>query len=462
MMVLNKKHSPKKILFVYLAVGGGYIGFNHGIAALVPVARKYSYEVQNLTLDTEITSEDFRKKIKKFKPSLIGFSVTSPQLPFLEKYSKAIEDDRNVLQIAGGQATTLEPDLVLTQTAVHGIVIGEGEQPLANLLDNMNNKREIYSIPGFYWKKNGKIKRNPIPQFLGDLSQLNTPDPTVFDDFLVCTKNHELKLMLSRGCPYECTYCSNKALKSVYPTSQGYLRYPSVDWAIRYIKKLVTIYPETQNLSFDDDLLIANKSWFSAFASQYKEKINIPYRLNVRPEAVTPEVATILKESGCYMGVIGLECGNETFRKNYLNRRYSNIFFTERCKIIKDAGLLIATFNIVGWPYETEETMQETMLLNRKIQSDSGVCSYFYPFKGTDLYGLCKKNNLLINKDKRRTNFHSGPNIKLTNVSNETCIKMFKEIFILLTGGTDPRVCNVSYSYMIKKTRKKRSNIKVR
>ncbi len=108
-MILNKKQFPKKILFVYLAVEGGYIGLNHGIAALVPLAKKYAYEVTNLTLDVAISSEDFKNKIKKINPSIIGFSVTSPQLAFLEKYSKAIESDTDILQIAGGQAATLEP-----------------------------------------------------------------------------------------------------------------------------------------------------------------------------------------------------------------------------------------------------------------------------------------------------------------------------------------------------------------
>ncbi|MCI5164712.1 MAG: radical SAM protein [Candidatus Electrothrix sp. GM3_4] len=438
----------KKFLFVYIAIEGGYVGYHHGIASLVPVIRRHSYDVSVLTLDSEISSEEFRKHIEQVNPSIVGFSCTLPQYKFLKKYSSAIEDLADIIQIAGGVLPTLEPQNVLETTSLNGVVVGEGEKPIDNLLDQINKGEDIYNIKGIYWNINGKIKKNSIPQFISDLSEKDFPDPTVFDDPLVCTPRGELKIMLSRGCPYECHYCSNYALKRVYPSTKGYLRIPSVEYSIKLIKKMLQYYPQVINIIFEDDLLIADKKWFKAFAEEYQKEINVPYRLMVRPEAISTEIAKLLKDSGCYFTQIGLESGSESLRGNLLNRKYSNKLFIEKCKILKDNDLLINTFNIVGWPFETKAEMQETLELNRIIESDMGVCTFFYPFKGTELYNICTRENLLKSEEEMECSYHIGPNIKLINVTKEECVEMQRKIMCFLTGGTNLKNLNLSYSHV--------------
>ncbi|MCI5138928.1 MAG: hypothetical protein D3922_11065, partial [Candidatus Electrothrix sp. AR1] len=310
----------KNFLFVYIAIEGGYVGCHHGIASLVPVIRGHSYNVSVLTLDSEISSGKFRKKIEDFDPSIVGFSCTSPQYKFLKKYSSAIADLADIIQIAGGVLPTLEPQDVLENTSLNGVVVGEGEKPIDKLLNQINKGEDIYNIEGIHWKIKREIKKNPIPQFISDFSKINYPDPTVFDDSLVCTPRGELKIMLSRGCPYDCHYCSNNALKKVYPSAKGYLRIPAVEYSIKLIKKRIQQYPQVINIVFEDDLLIADKDWFRAFAEEYQKRINLPYRLMVRPEAVSAEIAKILKKSDCYLTQIGLESGSENLRTNLLNR----------------------------------------------------------------------------------------------------------------------------------------------
>ncbi len=445
-MNLSKHQPHNNFLFVYLAIEAGYVGFHHGIAYLVPVVRKHSYNVSVLTLNSEISDEEFREKVKSIGPTIVGFSCVSPQFEFLQKYSHAIKELPSILQVAGGAMPTLEPLTVLSQTAVQGVFVGEGERSLAALLDNINHGRNITETEGMYWNSNGSIKKNPVPTFILDLSELDFPDPTVFDAPMVCTPRKELKVMLSRGCPYECTYCSNKALKDTYPSSRGYLRIPTVEWGITMLKRMMEPYPEVINISFEDDLLIGNKKWFGDFSREYKKKINLPYRLLVRPETVTTEIIKMLKESGCYMVVVGVESGDEQLRKTLLNRNYSNKLLIEKCKMLREAGIFIASFNVVGWPFETREAMMKTLELNREIGATAGVCSFFYPFKGTELYSLCKKEDLLKKEEERKSSYSIGPNIKLTRASEEECISFHKEILTFLNGGLEIKLLDFSYS----------------
>ena len=420
----------KRFLFVNLSIECGFnTGINHGIAFLVPLLRKRSYEVACLNIRSVIRVEDFRNKIKEFNPSIVGFSCTSHQLKYLTKYSKAIEGFGNILQIAGGVAPTLEPEWILSRSAVNGVCIGEGEIPLDDLLNNIENKRDIFTTQGFYWNVNADIKKNLIPQFVPDLSDIDFPDYSVFDRSLV-TNNKSLYIMLSRGCPYNCNYCCNGAKRGVYSSSKGYFRIPSVEYSIGLIEKVIVHYPETEYIGFEDDLLIANKTWFESFAREYRERIKIPYRMCVRVECITPDIARALKKSGCSRASVGLESGNDRLRSELLNRKHSNNLLMEKCQIIKDAGIDLFTFNIVGFPFETKEQMGQTLELNKKIDPNEGLCTFFYPYRGTELYRICQENNLLKTDDEmiEITNYNTKPSVKMTAAGERDCIYFQRKI----------------------------------
>lgn len=426
----------KNFVFVNLAIESGYYGINHGIAYLAPIIKKFGYEVSVINLEHEISDQEFIEKVVKLNPSIIGFSATSPQLKYLIKYSKAIADIPQILQLAGGVGPTLSPEMILTQSKVKGVAIGESEKSIFQLLERLDQKKDISNIEGFYWNTNGKIEKNPTSQFVTDLSTLDFPDFSVFDRSLVVQKeeitNNQpiLFVMLSRGCPYDCTYCCNKTLNNVYPSGKDYFRIPTVDYCIKFLEKSIQQYPEVKYILFQDDLMIANKEWFFNFAKKYKQKINLPYIINIRPENINHDIVEVLKKSGCEMARTGLESGNETLRKELLNRNYSNKMFIEKCNMIKEAGIKLFIYNIVGFPHETVRQMKETLKVNKKIKPDLGICTFFYPFPNTKLYDLCKKENLLLDQEEilNINNYNFMPSIKLTPGIKRKCIKIQKKI----------------------------------
>ena len=419
----------RKLVFINLSIDSGYSGVNHGIAYLVTVVKKHSYNVSCLYIRHEISDKEFRKEINKLNPSIVAFSLTSQQLKFLTKYSKAIENCTDILQIAGGVGSTLDPEGILSHSLIKGACIGEGEVPLENLLRNIENEQNIFKTEGFYWKINGKIKKNLVCQFKTDLSSLDYPDYSIFERNVVVYEGR-LNVMLSRGCPYSCNYCSNKAIRSVYPSSGKYFRLPSVEHSIKVIEGMINHYPETQFIEFEDDLLIANKTWFIKFSEKYLKSIDLPYRICVRAECIDQDILEALKRSGCREVYLGLESGNENFRKNILNRKYSNSLFIEKCRMIKETGLELFTFNIVGFPFEGKKEMEDTLELNKKIVPNKGICSFFYPYKGTQLYKICEENNLLRSEEEMIsiTNYNKKPAIKMSKAQEKECIDFQKKI----------------------------------
>ena len=414
----------KKFLFIELSIGGAYYtGINNGIAFLVPIAKRYCYEVACLNVRNELGLKEFRDKIHDFQPSIVGFSCTSHQIKYVTKYSRELEKYPEILQIAGGTGPTLDPEPFLKRSDIKGVCVGEGEIPFDRLLKNIENKKNIFNTEGFYWKINGKIRKNPIPQFVSDLTALDLPGYTVFGKDIPASRG-KLLLTLSRGCPYNCAFCCNLALKSIYPSSNGHFRVPSVEYSIKILQGLIKQYPKTAFIAFEDDLLITRREWFEAFAKEYKKKINFPYRLGVRVEYVTPKILKTLKASGCKRIYLGIESGNEHLRSKLLNKKFTNKMLIKKCKMIKKAKLELYALNIIGFPFETKKQMQDTLRINKKIAPTNGECTFCYPYTGTEIHTVCKNNKLLKSAEELDNipDYNTKPCIRMSAQEERDCI----------------------------------------
>lgn len=419
----------KNFLFVNLSVKCGFnTGINHGIAYLVPIVRKFGYNVSCFNVQKEISEDAFVKVIDGYSPSIVAFSLPSQQLKYLSIYSKAIKKHGNILQIAGGVGPTLEPELFLSKTCVDGVCRGEGENPISNLFGLLSEGKPVFEAKGFYWNKNPGTVKNSIPDFVKDLDTVALPDYSVFDQHLFCCSG-SVSVMISRGCPNNCYYCCNDALRSVY-SCHGYFRLPSVSRSIELLGSVRKQSPGVKYFAFEDDLLTADKKWFLEFSREYKSNIGLPYRICARTETLSREIVDALKDSGCQKVSIGLENGNEDFRKKMLNRHYSNDVFIEGCRLIKSAGIELFTFNIVGFPFETVKEMKETLELNKKIKPNAGLCTFFYPYKNTQLYKICETSGLLEKEDvlKDITNYNTKPSIRMGFKQRKNCLNYHKKI----------------------------------
>ncbi len=414
----------KKFVFVNLSIKCAYTGVNHGIAYLAAVLKRHSIDVSCINIQSEISPQEFIRAINDLAPSIVGFSCTTNQQKFMSKYSLELAKDPCVLQIAGGAGPTLDPEWFLLNSGVNGVCVGEAETSLSNLLNNIETGRDIYDTEGFYWIVNNKIKKNKASEFTEDISTLDFPDYSVFNRRYV-VGDGVLHVVLSRGCPYNCHYCCNKAIARRSASPDSHFRMPSVGYSIRLLEELIAQYPETRAIAFDDDLLIADQAWFQDFAIEFDKKIKIPYRVSARPESINTEIVKALKSSGCYYVLLGLESGNEQLRAELLNRTYTNRLLVEKARLIKSSGIHLFTFNITGFPFETDQQREETFELNKMIEPDSGICSFFYPYKHTALYEICREKGMLRDENEMLaiTDFSTVPAIKMSVRQYKKCLR---------------------------------------
>lgn len=359
-------------------------------------------------LNSTRIEDDLERTLLEFKPDLIGFSILETMYEMSLNLAKLIKRHNNKIPVlAGGVFPTLSPDLVIQEDCIDMVCVGEGETNLLKLCERLSENKPFTDIEGLWVKSNGIIIKNQ-PSKLHDINALPIPDFEEFDPRLFYKpmqgKMYKMvNIATSRGCPNQCTYCGAPQLKKFFNNHNCGLYYRNLSGKriIEHIQYQVKkhnpefIYFSTENF------LAMKEDDFRTFIQQY-EKIKIPFWIQTRIETITKERIQALKTVGLYWITLGLEHGNEEFRKKVLKRRYSNQMFFERMGILRDMHMGATLNNIIGFPFETRELIFDTIQMNKRLYEQNpniecNVC-IFTPFRGCELYDICKENGLLGNE----------------------------------------------------------------
>lgn len=346
------------------------------------------------------------KKINEEKPDLIGLTVLSINYLDALKIARFIKENFKIKIIFGGVHCILAPDDVIKKKEVDIVCTGEGEQVLEELL---NNSLKCKNIKGIFYKKNNKIIRNEKRRLIEDLDSIPFPDFEDFDIEHYFAINHRhFPVMGSRGCPYNCTFCGNHALKK--NLLGKYVRFRTVDNIIKELEQRLEKYSDKglKYFYFFDDTFILYKDFIFELCKKIKEKKihkKIKWTANVRANLVTNEIIKEMKSAGCYEVRMGVESANDYIRNKIYNRNMSKEQLLQAFEIIKKNGILLRLDFIIGAPFETLEMMQESFDFAKKSNADQIFFAKLYIFPGTEIKKLCESQQTVKN------------NIKLTGVS---------------------------------------------
>ena len=299
----------------------------------------------------------------------IGISFRSPTFMIARNMTAQI---RNVFKnriIWGGSHATVEPDDCLNYADV--VFTGEAEENLCQFLSSEND-----SIPGVYLKNQQKkseiilvenLDAIPPPLYENATSfyqindQIFPGDPLLIGNYMEkYGEPFTYETMTSRGCPFNCTYCSSPMI------SKRRVRVRKVENIINElleIKKIMRI----ERINFIDEVFGFDMNWLREFSNAYKKQINIPYTAEIHPSMITIERINEYIKSGMTGVELGIQSGSENIRINVYNRIIKQQTIINNIHLLVNSGIQVSIDIIIDNPYETEEDLKETFNLIMNI-----------------------------------------------------------------------------------------------
>ena len=317
-----------------------------------------------------------------------------------------------------GPFVTALHETEITSDYVDFILRKEWDYSVAELLEAIIARKPLADIAGLTWKdEQGKpvINRNPVeienldalPIPAYDLLDLSKFYESVFVRFPAAT------MITSRGCPYSCIYCSYP--QTIY--SHKY-RAMSPERVLREIKYLVNDLGVKEIRIDDDTFDIENKRVIDICKLLVAEKLDFTFSAQCRPKLFTEDEAKWLKKAGCRMVLFGIESGNdgilEKIRKNTTKEE-----LRRGVRIAKKYGLDVLNCVMLGFYWDTPETVEETITFAFELNAEFTQMSVPTPLPGTDYYTVLEENHCFISKDWEKHDSVHHSSVELPNLSNE-------------------------------------------
>lgn len=418
-----------KLLFVQ-RLGCDYLG----IMSISALLKKSGHQCDVFIYSID---KNIKDRIRKFKPDVIGMPITSGELCDSIAILKELKNAFKVLTVAGGIHATICPDIIEYE-GIDIVCRGEGEYPLLELLNNLDNGIDITNIENLYVKQNGNIFKNTLRPLIQDLGLLPPPDRQIYHKYGFIRNYPVGNFIFIRGCPYRCSYCHNHLVADIYKGKGNYIRTKDSVLAIEEIREVIKGH-KIRLVRFWDDTFTVNRIWLKDFLERYRQEIHLPFYCTVDIKKVNEDLIRQLKESGCFALEFGIESGNEALREKVLNKHIMDEEIIRGADIIRGYKIKIITQNMFCLPGETFEDGLKTIEINQRVKPLFSFATIFQPYPGLELTNYALSNNFLDREKTglpaNRSYFDSSP-LKLADVKD---LERLQRIFILTVALSIPR-----------------------
>jgi radical SAM superfamily enzyme YgiQ (UPF0313 family) len=374
-----------KVLFIHK----NYFSEPMGILYLSAYLRREGHETDFFDIGLEDGVEDY---VAATRPDVIGYSIVTGSEEPLFRANMKLKKVHDFFAVFGGPHATFFPECV-QEEGVDAICRGEAEEALAELVTRLEAGDDVTGVANFWVKKDGKIHRNEPRNLHENLDTLPFPDRDLLNRYRAYAGLRARRILTARGCPFNCSYCYNRALGELYRGRGTKLRRRSVENVISEISAIFDMGP-VSILHISDDTFVIDRSWLEAFAERY-EPMAVPVTRYARAEFLTREVARDLARIRCAGVHVGIETADEDMRRRLLHRKMSNELLENAAAFLRAEAVPLVTQSMIGLPGETFEGALNTLRFNARLRPALAAISLFQPYPGTELAGVAEEMGLV-------------------------------------------------------------------
>jgi magnesium-protoporphyrin IX monomethyl ester (oxidative) cyclase len=356
--------------------------------------------------------QDVEKRISNKNYDVVGISNM-----FYAQFPDAIQTARIVkkvlpesLLVIGGPHSSVAGEEILREFPEIDIAAaGEGEITFSEILEWKLGMRDIASIRGISYRKNGQIITNQRQELINNLDEFPMPAYHLVDikkyfksvEFKkgrwILREHRVFPILTSRGCPYDCVFCT------IHLHMGRRMRYHGVPYVLNHMKYVIDNFA-VQHFRFNDDNVSMDRDRFIGILKGIIDLNKSGYHIvwqtpnGIRVDTLGEETLKLAKESGLKSIILSVESGDQRVIDHVIHKNLSLEKVLEVASLCKKLKIKAKAGFMMGLPGETTESFKNTIQFAKMLLDEFGIKSSIStatPYKGTKLYDLCVEKNYL-------------------------------------------------------------------
>ncbi len=330
--------------------------------------------------------------------------------------------------ILGGPHINIYPQETLAIKEVDFLILGEGEQPCLDLINNINDQTKLKDVTGLAFMTGENYINTGARPLLQNLDELPFPAREITDYkryySTLSHTNPTTSMFTSRGCPYQCVFCDRPHRGKFFRARSA----KNVVEEMLAIKKLGI----NEIFIYDDTFTIDRQRVIDVCREIIRLNLKINWDIRARVNTVDEELLLLMKKAGCVRIHYGVESGVDQILIN-LRKGITVEMVKKAFKLTHKIGIETAGYFMLGCPGEKIDDIKATIKLAKKLKPAYAHFSVLTPFPATDIYFIGLKNGL-IKKDVWRE-FALNPKEDFVppvweeNFSKDELIKLLKKAY---------------------------------
>ncbi|MCD6461228.1 MAG: radical SAM protein [Thermoplasmata archaeon] len=405
-----------------------------GLMYLASVLEREGHEVMILDAEAKgLSMEETVSRTLEWRPELVGVGPTTPEMTMANDFLERIKNDGGeVVTVAGGFHPSALPEETLERfPSIDFVIKGEGEYTLAELVSHLESgKPGLGEIDGLYYRENGTIRKNRPREPILHLDELPFPARHLIDpeEYLMPVPQEGLvrntMIQTSRGCPYRCIFC----YRSKDPAN---LRARSPENVLDELQEAVEKYSVRSVFFADDTFTFSKKRTEKIVEGMMERGIDIRWYCLARADTVDEELLRKMKKAGLVELSMGVETGNQKML-DMVGKHTTLEKYREAYRIAKKVGVVTRGSFIIGLPYETRETIRQTIDFAKSLDLDAAFFNIATPYPGSVLGDMAFRGEGLraLTNDWEEYQRWGGAVIELDGISPEELVKWQKRAML--------------------------------
>ncbi len=302
--------------------------------------------------------------LKKFKPDIIGFMMTTYMFPETLEWIKYLKGNLKVPVIVGGYNLRVYPKESVSHSEIDFGVLEHAYYTLPALLKEIERGgRNFDCAPGLVYKKNSEIIINPHIEKV-DFDKFPNParhllPNELYAEFPTERKNFTV-MVTSLGCPFRCSFCEAGGT-SYNPRSP--------QTVVQEIEECYYKYGIREIDIFDYEFTGVRQRVSEICGLLREKKLDVSWACRSRVDTIDGELLQEMKRAGCARIYFGLESGVQDIL-NKVNKGITLRQIKERISVCKDLGIKTLGFFLIGSPGETTKSVKQTLDFAKKLNAD--------------------------------------------------------------------------------------------